>query len=67
MQEVEQCRSNCREGQGVIVTAVIAVDPRETLMQVTAIQEPGQDLLFDFAGEVATGLEFLVVVGDTLI
>ena len=55
------------EGQQVIVAAVVAVNPRKALVQVTTIQEPGQHLLFDGTGEVPGGFEFVVVAGDTLI
>ena len=50
----------------VVVAAAIAVNSRKALMKVTAIQEAGQDLLFHRACEMATGLEFLVVAGNTL-
>ncbi len=40
---------------------------RQASMQITAIQKPGQHLFFYRAGEVSTGLEFVVMVDDTLI
>lgn len=51
----------------VIVTAVITVNTCKTPVQITAVNEACQDLLFHRTAEMATGLEFLIMEGDTLV
>ena len=55
------------KGQQVIMATVVTVSPGKPLMQITTIQEAGQDLLFHRAGEVPARLKFLVVADHTLI
>jgi len=55
------------EGEQVIVAAVIAVDPCETLVQIAAILESFQHLLLDRAADFPGGTHFIGMPDHALI